>query len=103
MKCWIEFDFKKKCCSVLPLFQQSCILKRVTWAILANHESLSYFRPGLLASFATKMADEEDLMVVDEQPESQKGKKRDEEEASLEGFENRHFEQMSGSIAFKIL
>ena len=42
-------------------------------------------------------------MVVDEQPESQKRKKRDEREASLEGFESRNFEQMSGSIAFKIL
>ena len=37
-------------------------------------------------SFATKMADEEDLVVVDEQSASQKGKKRDEGEASLEGF-----------------
>ena len=34
------------------------------------------FRPRLLASFATKMADEQDLVVVDEQPESQKGKKK---------------------------
>ena len=40
------------------------------------------------------------MVVVDEQQESQKGKKRDEGEASLEGFESRNFEQMSGSIAF---
>ena len=34
---------------------------------------------------------------------ARKEKKRDEGEASLEGFESRNFEQMSGSIAFKIL
>ena len=54
----------------------------------------------VLASFATKMAVEEDLVVVDEQPER---KQRDEGEASLEKFESRNFEQMSGSIPFKIL
>ena len=33
------------------------------------------FKPRLLASFARKMADEEDLVVIDGQPESQKRKK----------------------------
>ena len=52
IKCWIEFAFDQKnfvqqfcstnkCCSVLPLFQQNCFLKRVTSAIIGNHESLS--------------------------------------------------------------
>ena len=36
---------RKKGLSVLPLFQQSCILKQVTFAPLANHE----LRPRLLA------------------------------------------------------
>ena len=34
------------------------------------------FSGGLLASFATKMAGEENLVVVDEQPDSQKGEKK---------------------------
>ena len=36
---------RKNVKSVLPLFQQSCILKKVTFAVLANHE----LRPRLLA------------------------------------------------------
>ena len=53
------------------------------------------------------MADVEDLVVIDEQPESQKGKKKKKKkkgqgEASLEGFESWNFQQMSGSIAFII-
>ena len=55
IKCWIEFAFDQtlqptilfdaamlQC--VLPLFQQSCVLTRVTFVLLANHESLSYFQ-----------------------------------------------------------
>ena len=64
-----------------------------------GHAGQSRIAALFLASFATKMADEEDLVVIDEQPESQKEKKkkkkkkkkRDEGEASLEGFESRNF------------
>ena len=42
--CDQQFCSTQQCCSVLPLFQQSCVLNRVTFALLANHESLSYFQ-----------------------------------------------------------
>ena len=42
----------------------SCVMNRVTFALLANHESLFYFKPRHLELFATKMADE------DQQPET---------------------------------
>ena len=48
------------------------------WALLANHESLSYFQAyaSRVRKIARKMADEEDFVVIDEQPESQKGEKK---------------------------
>ena len=39
--CDQRFCSTQQCCSVLPLFQRSFVLYRVTFALLANHESLA--------------------------------------------------------------
>ena len=120
IKCWIEFDFDQtlicptillddkmlQCFAALPTKFFSWSESRGSCWPITNRYPI--FRPGLLASFATKMADEEVgpswlLMNSQRARRERWWTARVPGEESLEGFQSRNFEQMTGSIAFKIL
>ena len=117
IKCWIEFDFDQTLCPTFLLDETmlQCfaalptnMCPEASYVGHAGQSRITILFSGL--GFSRHMQQrwwtKRTSWLLDEQPESQKGikkKKRDDGEASLEGFESRNFEQLSGSIAFQIL
>ena len=110
---FLQFCSTKQCCSVLPLFHQSAILKWVTWVLLANHESLSYFQAQAFRVICQKDGGRRgprgywwtarEPATKKKKNKRKKEKEKDQGQASLEGFESWNFQQMYGSIALKFL